>query len=115
METKKEKVFVDGMIFKPKNLNAPDFIKGSLSVKVEEFPIFLKKHDNKGWVNIDIKQSQGGKIYLELNTFRPSTEVQEQNDLAKHDATVKPVVRGVPLEEGVKYPAEDIDFNSIPF
>lgn len=115
MDTKKEKVFVDGMIFKAKSPNAPEFIKGSLSVKVEEFPIFLKKHNNKGWVNIDIKQSQGGKFYLELNTFKLASEVQEQNDLAKHDATVKPVSQGVPLEEGVEYPTSEINPEDIPF
>lgn len=68
---KPEKIFTEGMIFKLPNEKAPDFIKGSLSFKVTEFIDFLKKHDNKGWVNIDLKVSTGGKAYAEINTWKP--------------------------------------------
>jgi hypothetical protein len=72
MEPKKEKIFADGMMFKRKNEKAPAFVKGHVSVKVEDFTKFIARHkDAKGWVNLDLKESQGGKLYFELNTWKP--------------------------------------------
>ncbi len=64
-----DKIFPDGIIFKKPREGAPDFVKGSLSFKVDEAVAFLKEHQNKGWVNLDLKKSKAGKLYLELNTF----------------------------------------------
>lgn len=67
-----DKTFADGMLFKLPRDGAPDFVKGSVSIKVVEFVAFLQKHEkNSGWVNIDLKVSQGGKSYAELNTYEP--------------------------------------------
>ena len=66
-----EKIFADGFIFK-KNENSPEFVIGGLSVKVDEAIVFLKEKSNNGWVNMDIKLSQGGKYYMELNTWQPA-------------------------------------------
>lgn len=71
------KTFVDGLIFKVRE-NAPDFVKGSLSVKVKEFTKFIQDNNNNGWVNIDLKQSKGGKYYAELNTYNPK-EVKSED------------------------------------
>ena len=72
-----EKIFAEGLIVK-RNDNAPDFVIGNLSVKIDEFKIWLDKHNNNGWVNIDLKKSQGGKLYAEKNSWKPkaSNEVQ---------------------------------------
>lgn len=78
METKKEKIFAGGFIFKRKNEKAPEFVKGHISIKVEEAVKFIQTHDNKGWVNLDLKESQGGKLYLELNTFVPKAQDNSQ-------------------------------------
>ena len=69
-----EKVFTDGLIFKLPRDGAPDFVKGSLSVKVDEFKAWLDTHVDNGWVNIDLKVSQGGKAYAEKNTWKPILE-----------------------------------------
>ena len=66
-----EKVFTDGLIFKLPRDGAPDFVKGSLSVKVDEFKAWLDTHVDNGWVNIDLKVSQGGKAYAEKNSWKP--------------------------------------------
>lgn len=71
-----EKVFADGFIFK-RNEKAPDFVVGGISIKVEDAVAFLKKHDKNGWVNLQVKNSQGGKYYMELDTFEPKQQ-QEQ-------------------------------------
>jgi hypothetical protein len=71
-----EKIFADGFIFK-RNENAPDFVVGNVSVKVDEAITFLKAHQSKGWVNLNVKKSQGGKYYTELDTWKPKEKSEE--------------------------------------
>jgi hypothetical protein len=68
-----EKIFADGFIFKKKE-TAPDFVIGSLSLKVDEATAFIKKHTKNGWVNLDIKQGRSGNYYVELDTFEPKAK-----------------------------------------
>jgi hypothetical protein len=72
-ETKKEKKFSKGFIFK-KRANSPEFLIGSLSIKVEEAIPFLSENQKTGWVNLDICKSSEGKFYLSVNDFEPSKE-----------------------------------------
>ncbi len=77
----KDKIFCDGMIFKrPKN-DAPDFVKGSVSIKVDDFKKFLDTHVKNGWVNLDLKLSKGGKLYLELNSWEKKEKVADDMDI----------------------------------
>jgi len=71
---KPDPVFADGFLFKRPNEGAPDFVKGALSIKVDEAIAFLQKHNSGGWVNLDLKNSQGGKLYLQLNDWKPPTQ-----------------------------------------
>jgi hypothetical protein len=97
-----EKIFANGLIFKAPRPNAPEFVKGSLSIKVDEFVAFLTAHNtNAGWVNIDIKESKGGKLYCELNTYKP--------DAPKLAATAEAAAPDSADEE------EDVDPADIPF
>ena len=64
-----EKVFANGMIFKLPHQNAPEFVKGKVSININEFVQFLQQNNNNGWVNIDLKVSKGGKAYAELDTY----------------------------------------------
>ena len=74
---KKEKVFCDGLMFKRPREGAPEYIKGSVSIKVDDFVMFLKKHNNNGWVNCDLKESASTKkLYFELNTWKPNDEAK---------------------------------------
>lgn len=75
----KEKVFVDGLIFKGKQEKDPDFVKGHLAIKADDLIAFIQKHrKSDGWLNIDMKKSAGGKLYLELNTFVPKKKDEEE-------------------------------------
>lgn len=65
-----EKIYANGFFFK-KNDNAPDFVIGKQLIKVNEAVAFLQANQNNGWVNLDIKQGQSGKYYLELDTWKP--------------------------------------------
>ena len=66
-----EKVFANGIIFKLPNEKAPDFIKGTISFKIEEAIKFLQQHNKNGWCNVSLKISKGGKPYAELDTWEP--------------------------------------------
>ena len=79
-----EKIFADGFIFK-KDEQAPEFVIGKISVKVEEATEFLKKNSNNGWVNLDVKLSQGGKHYIELNTWKPKSTQNNVGNVAKEE------------------------------
>jgi len=68
-------VFVDGIIFKLPRPGAPDFVKGSLSFKIEEAIKFLQENSSNGWCNVDLKVSQGGKPYASLNTWKPNSSI----------------------------------------
>ena len=89
-----ETVFADGFILKAPHENAPKFIKGSLSVKVDEAIKFLEDNkDARGWVNLDLKVGQSGKWYVQRNEWKPE-----------------------PKEEGAPaYPEEEINPEDVPF
>ena len=75
-----EKKFVDGLIVKPPRDNAPDFVKGSISIKVKELGQWLANEYKAGcgeWINIDVKESKGGKWYCEVNTWKPRQEAEQ--------------------------------------
>ncbi len=64
--------FVRGLIVKAPHERAPDFVKASISIKVEELGMWLREKHKAGeeWVNIDVKESKGGKWYAAVSTFK---------------------------------------------
>lgn len=72
-----ENIFIDGMSVRRPSEKAPDFIKANISVNVEKFIKFANEHKNvKGWIDIDLKKSKEGKLYLALNEFKPKSKVE---------------------------------------
>lgn len=71
MSNQDEKIFVDGMIVK-RSPNAPDFVICNLSLKCDELVAFMRQHHKEKWVNVQVKQSKGGKYYAELDTWQPT-------------------------------------------
>ncbi len=70
----KEKVFANGFVFKRQD-NAPEWVIGGLSCKVDEAIAFMKNHVKAdGWVNLSIKISQSEKYYIELDTWEPKKQ-----------------------------------------
>ena len=65
-----ENKFVDGLMVKQPHSNAPDFIKASISIKNAELIAWLQGQQGE-WINIDIKESKGGKWYAAVNDFKP--------------------------------------------
>lgn len=65
-----DKIFADGMLFKRRD-NAPEWVVGSISIKVDDFVKFCKDNEDKGWVNLEVKVGKSGKLYIELDTWKP--------------------------------------------
>lgn len=74
--------FVNGLIIKAPNEKAPDFVKANISIKVEELGMWLREKHKAGeeWVNIDVKESKGGKWYAAVSTFKPKTQESKPQD-----------------------------------
>jgi hypothetical protein len=94
-----DKIFVNGMMFKLPRDGAPEFVKGSVSVKVDEFIEFAKEHQNNGWVNVDLLIGKSGKPYCALNTWKP----EKQEDVS----TVLPADNGAPFEDDIPFIQKD--------
>lgn len=79
--------FIDGLFVKNPSENAPDFVKGSLSIMVDKFIPYLKSKANaKGFVTLDLLESKDGNLYAKLNEWKPSGD-RPKPELAEHDMT----------------------------
>lgn len=75
------KDFIDGLFVKSPRENAPDFVKGSLSILVDKFIPYLKSKANaKGYVNINLLISQDGNLYAKLNEWKPQAKEVEMKE-----------------------------------
>lgn len=87
-----EKIFADGLIVKDPSPKAPDFVLQSLSFKVSEFVEFLKKHEKKGWVNVQMKRGRSGKPYAALDTWEPTQGEHAERGMEQARAAVEPAI-----------------------
>ncbi len=79
MPEKTDLIFIEGMrFFKPRE-NAPQSIKGNLVITLSELREFIKKHDIKDQMRVDLRKSEAkGTYYFTLNTYNPvKKEVEE--------------------------------------
>ena len=68
-----EKIFANGFSFKRRD-NAPEFVVGRLSLKVDDAMAFVKEHMKNGWINLNVNQARSGNYYVELDTYEAKTE-----------------------------------------
>jgi len=73
-----DKSFVQGMIIKIPPAQAPDFVKLKLSFKVDQLIECLQANQSNGWVNADLKKSQKGSYYCEIDTWRKDGQNSSQ-------------------------------------
>ena len=71
-----EKKFVSG-VFVSRKETAPAFIKASLSFTDKFIEYFNQNKNEKGYCNIDLKESKEGKLYLDLNDWQPSGDREQ--------------------------------------
>lgn len=73
-----EKNFVDGMIIKLPDDNAPDFVKLKLSLKLDDLGKWISSQKqgepDMEWINIEIKEGRSGKWYAERNMWKPAED-----------------------------------------
>jgi hypothetical protein len=74
-----EKEFVTGLFVKPPHERAPDFVKCSISIKRADLGNWLRQKDDE-WINLDVKESQNGKWYAEVSTWKPEKKEQKVDD-----------------------------------
>lgn len=74
--TKKETIFAKGFYFDKARDGAPAFVKGRLSIKVEDAIEFLKANRKvSGYVNCDLlKKKDGSGYYFTLDQWEPKLE-----------------------------------------
>ena len=65
--------FVSGLYVKAPHEKAPDFVKCGISIKRADLGNWLREKDDE-WINIQVKESQGGKWYAEVDTWKPDSE-----------------------------------------
>lgn len=79
--------FVDGLIVKAPHKKAPDFVKMSISIKVADLGAWLREQYKAGkteWINIDVKESKGGKWYAAVNTYKKPEREEKFNEPARN-------------------------------
>jgi hypothetical protein len=75
-----DKIFPEGFITKPPRDTAPEWVLGTVSIKVEEAVEFLNTHAKNGWVNLDLLRSAKGAPYLQLNTWEPKKDQPKKEE-----------------------------------
>jgi len=82
MSEKKEKVFADGFSFRKPSPEAPEFVVGRLSLKVDDAINFVNQHKNaNGWINLSIMIGRSGNPYVELDTYEPKKDDGEPTEV----------------------------------
>tara|TARA_R110000744_G_scaffold212236_1_gene331244 strand:- start:945 stop:1307 length:363 start_codon:yes stop_codon:yes gene_type:complete len=62
--------FADGLIIKEGKV---EFIHCTISINKDQFIEWLSTKDDQ-WINIDVKTSRAGKIYGQVNSWKPVTD-----------------------------------------
>lgn len=92
-----------GLFAKKPHEKAPQFIKGKLSVKRDEFINWLQTQETE-WVNFDVKEGQDGKYYVQVDEWKPNNGLsQTQADDIKT------------LRDNHNGKKDEIDESDIPF
>lgn len=67
--------FVNGLFFRKPHEKAPEYVIGKLSAKREELINFLQSQNGE-WVNMEIKESKQGKVYIAIDSYKPGEATQ---------------------------------------
>ena len=92
--------FIPGLIIKEPRQGAPEYVKAKLSIKRAELLAWLQLQTGD-WINADIKVSQNGKWYCQIDNWKP--DGGKRQDAAPAPATQRPV------------PVDNFQDSDIPF
>lgn len=80
MSDNQDRVYAPAMNWSQPRDGAPEFIKAKVGIKVDEFITFLKENAKpSGWINFEMKESQDGRYYWELDTWEPKAKKEEDD------------------------------------
>ncbi len=72
---KQEPIFVQGMFWRPRADNQPEFVRGKIAINVRDMKQFFIDNaqyiSGKGFINVDLMKSQKGTYYFKLDTWKP--------------------------------------------
>ena len=73
---RKEPIYANGFYAKAKSPKTPEWIIAKFGIKIDELDWFRNavanaKESGEEWLNFDIKEGKTGKMYIELDTFKP--------------------------------------------
>jgi len=63
--------FIGGLTFKAKHPNAPEYVICKGSIKREDLIAWLSSEQGD-WINFDVKESKGGKLYAAVDDWKPN-------------------------------------------
>lgn len=86
--SEKTTIFTEGFYLNKKSDSAPEFIKANISINVAQATAWLlgeakKYQDEKGYVRLVGKESKGGKMYFEVDTWK--RDESTAGEVAKED------------------------------
>ena len=115
-----DKIFVDGLYVDLPREKAPKFIIANLSFNVKKFVKFIQTQENeRGWVNIDIKESKNGNVYAEVNNWqkqKEDTPVKDGIPVVEDSKTFQEQLNGPAKENAPVSQDEDrVNVKDIPF
>ena len=69
-----ENIYAQWVIAKMPHENAPDFVRWSLSIKVDEFITFLQDNRDWEWINLQLltQKKDSTKMSVKLDTWKPN-------------------------------------------
>lgn len=80
MSDNQDRVYAPAMNWSQPRDGAPEFIKAKVGIKVDEFITFLKENAKpSGWINFEMKESQDGRYYWELDTWEPKAKKEDDD------------------------------------
>lgn len=97
--------FINGLIVKAPNDNAPEYVICKLSIKRQELIAWLQQQDGE-WINADVKESQGGKFYAAVDSWRPNNQGSTSSRRGGQAQRERPKQQA---------PVNDFDDDPIPF
>lgn len=69
--------FPNGVIFKLPRQGAPDYVKGSISIKRAELIQWLNGKSDE-WINLDLKVGKSGKAFAAVNNWKPEGQTKSK-------------------------------------
>ena len=81
----KDAIFPKGLVIKNPHEKAPDFVRAKLHIIKDEL-IPWRNEQEDDWINCDVKLSQNGKLYIQVDTWKPTPSGNTSSDSGEKGA-----------------------------